>query len=131
MFWFLSKQKKKKERQLRQVDDIFRVAILMAMFILSLKYMPMYLWGSDILFDASLHITAAFFVLYVIWFFIDQTKEFRYPFYLFAILVLFVISIQRIAVDAHNDIGLLLGALISIISIGLVEREKLGNKIDF
>ncbi len=131
MFWFLSKQKKKKERQLRQVDDIFRVAILMAMFILSLKYMPMYLWGSDILFDASLHITAAFFVLYVIWFFIDQTKEFRYPFYLFAILVLFVISIQRIAVDAHNDVGLLLGALISIISIGLVEREKLGNKIDF
>lgn len=91
----------------------------------------MYLWGSDILFDASLHITAAFFVLYVIWFFIDQTKEFRYPFYLFAILVLFVISIQRIAVDAHNDVGLLLGALISIISIGLVEREKLGNKIDF
>lgn len=91
----------------------------------------MYIWGSDIRFDASLHLAFTFFILYIFWFFIDQSPELHFPFFLIAILVLFIISIQRLLVFAHSDIGLLLGLSISIFSIAVAERRELRGKVQF
>lgn len=103
----------------------------MGLFIIVAKAIPMYIWGRDILFDASLHLTFAFWILYILWFFVDQNKSIQFPFFLIAILVLFIISIQRILVHAHNDIGLLLGLIISLVSIGIVERKRIKGMFEF
>jgi len=91
----------------------------------------MYLFGKDILFDASLHIATAVWVLYIIWFFIDQNKNWRIPYLIFCFLVLTIISTQRILANAHDDIGLLLGLLIGLIAIGIAEYKTLKKKIKF
>ena len=103
----------------------------MAVGLLLFKFLPMEIWGSDILFDASMHITVASLVIYIIWFFIDQNENWHIPFYFFSALVLFVISVQRIIANAHNDIGLLLGLTISILSIAFAERKNLKGKLRF
>ncbi len=95
------------------------------------KFIPMKIWGSDILYDASFHIITASFVLYVLWFFVDQNRNWRSSYFLLCALVLFVISVQRIKVDAHNDIGLLGGVVVSLISVGVAERRNLKGKFRF
>lgn len=118
-------------RKKDQLGKILTSAIFMALGAFFLKILPMRVWGNNILFDASFHIIFFSFCLYVIWFFIDQNKSWRLPFFLFVILILFVVSIQRIIDNAHNDVGLLLGIIISIISIAIAERKNLKNKIVF
>ena len=103
----------------------------MSVGLLFFKFLPMAIWGVDIEFDASMHITTAFLGLYVLWFFVDQDKEFHTPFYAISVLVLSIISYQRIAVDAHNDIGLLLGVIVSLTSIYLVEHKVLNKHLKF
>lgn len=130
MFNFFTK-KKKKQRRREQVNKIFTCALVMLVGIALLKYIPMALWGDHIQFDASFHITATFFVLYVVWFFIDQNQQMHFPFFLLSILILYIVSIQRIAVDAHNDIGLLLGLILSLGAIAVAEQKNLEGKFDF
>lgn len=96
-----------------------------------LKFLPMSMIGSEILFDSSFHLITASFVLYVCWFFIDQNREWRMPFFLFAALVLSIISFQRIIANAHNDIGLLLGLLVSMLAIYFAEKKGLKGKLKF
>ena len=125
MAWHTSK---KQEEQIQRISIAFT---LMACGIFLLKYIPMYIWGTDILFDASLHIVSAFFVLYVLWFFVDQNPRMHFPFFLLSILILYIVAIQRIAVYAHNDVGLLLGLGIALLSIGYAERENLKGAFKF
>lgn len=103
----------------------------MALGLAIFKFIPMEIWGRDILFDASAHLTITSFVLYTIWFFIDQNKNWHTPFFVFCALVLSVIAFQRIEANAHNDVGLLLGLLVSIVSIGIAERNNLKRKFRF
>ena len=98
-------------REKLQLKKIILAALFVALGILILKFLPMIIWGKGILFDASLHIATACLALYIIWFFVDQNEEWHLPFFVFSALILFVISVQRIIADAHNDIGLLLGFL--------------------
>ena len=95
------------------------------------KWAPILIWGDEILFDASMHIIVASFVLYCLWFFIDQNENWHLPFYIFSAVFLFVISVQRILVDAHNDVGLLLGFIIAILSIAISEQKNLKGKFKF
>ena len=95
------------------------------------KFIPMRIWGSDILFDASFHLMTACFALYILWFFIDQDRGWKIPFFIFSALVLFIVSVQRILSNAHNDIGLLLGLIIALVSIGIAERGSLRGKFKF
>lgn len=99
--------------------------------LLLFKYLPMLIWGRDILFDASGHIAGAMFVLYVLWFFIDQNKRWRTPFFIFAAMVLMVISLQRIVDNAHNDIGLLLGLVLGLLAICASQWRAIKKKIQF
>lgn len=115
----------------KQLKKIIEAGILMFAGILIFKLLPMTLWGDNILFDASAHIIGACFAIYILWFWIDQNHSWRIPFYIFSALVLFIISVQRIIANAHNDIGLLLGFTIAILSIAFVEKENLKGKIKF
>ncbi|MCL4278827.1 MAG: hypothetical protein KJZ60_03965 [Ignavibacteriaceae bacterium] len=118
-------------KKIKQLNKIIITGVLMGCGLFLLKYLPMKIWGSNILFDASFHLTATFFVLYVLWFFVDQNKSWRVPYFIFSILTLFIVSVQRILDNAHNDIGLLLGLIISATSIYIAERKNLKGKFNF
>lgn len=95
------------------------------------KWVPMQIWGDNILFDASAHLTITIFLLYVLWFFVDQNKKFQIPFFLFCVLVLAIVSFQRIKDDAHNDVGLFGGLIISVSAIFYSQFDKFKKKLDF
>lgn len=114
-----------------QIKKIFISALIMFLGLILLKFIPMNVFGKNILFDASLHIVIACFVLYILYFFIDQNKSWKIPYFIFCFLILAIVSIQRIIVNAHNDIGLLIGLLISMIAIGIANYKQLKKKIKF
>lgn len=106
-------------------------ALLMAIGILIFKYLPMHIWGPAIEFDASLHVTVAVFVLYIAWYFVDQNPRWHTPFFVFAALVVAIVAAQRLLVDAHNDIGVLAGIVLSLVSIALSRWASVRKKIHF
>jgi hypothetical protein len=115
-------------------DNVHRLAIAAIIIVAGLfflKYIPMRVWGYGILFDASAHISLAMFVLYFVWFFIDQNKSWRIPFFVFSLVVLSIISLQRILIFAHNDIGLLLGFLLGAVAIGASQWDVIRKRIEF
>jgi|SRR3990167_174428 len=91
--------------------------VIMLVGLYLFKWYPMSKYGDNILYDASAHIVFGSFILYTLYFFIN--KSWRIPFFTFSFAVLSVISFQRISVNAHNDVGLLLGVIISIVSIAI------------
>lgn len=119
------------KRKLKQLGEIFLTGLIMAVGIFLLKFLPMKIFGKDILFDASLHITLACFFLYLFYFFVDQNKNLRIFYFFFAFMVLTVISVQRIIAGAHNDIGILAGIFISVLAIMIPRWKEIGKKIDF
>lgn len=108
--------KLRKEGQIKKIIFTF---VLMLIGLYSFKWYPMSVYGNDILFDASAHIVFSSFILYILYFSIEQNKNWRIPFFLFSFLVLMVISFQRIQENAHNNFGILLGLLIALISIAI------------
>ncbi len=105
-----------------KIKTLIYTAVLMAIGLFLFKFIPMKIYGKDILFDASMHITVAFFILYILFLFIKD-KSWRISYFVFALFILLVISIQRIISNKHNDIGLLIGIIISMISI-IIPRWK-------
>lgn len=118
-------------KQEEKIKKIIFTAILMAIGLFLLKYLPMEKFGEEILFDASGHLTIVIFFLYLTYFFIDQNKSWRTPYFIFSLSVITIVSLQRIIDNAHNDIGLLTGLLISGISIIIPYWKKIKNKIKF
>lgn len=118
-------------RPSNHVPHILIAGAVTAGGLLLFKYLPMSIWGRDILFDASGHIAGAIFVLYVLWFFIDQNKSWRTPFFIFAAMVLIVISLQRIIDNAHNDIGLMLGLALGLVAVGASQWKTVRKRLKF
>lgn len=118
-------------RPSNHAKEILIAGAVTAVGLLLFKYLPMRIWGRDILFDASGHIASAIFVLYVLWFFIDQNKQWRTPFFIFAAMVLIVISLQRLLDNAHNDIGLLLGLGLGVLAIGASQWTAIKKQLKF
>ena len=118
-------------RKQEQIKKIFLTFIFMLIGLFLFKWYPMLVYEENILFDSSAHIVFASFVLYILYFFIDQNKQWRIPFFIFSFFVLIVISFQRIYNNSHNDIGILIGFLISLISIAIPNWKIIKNKIDF
>lgn len=114
-----------------QIAALVRAGSVMVVGLLLFKLLPMQIFGDDITFDASAHITITMFCLYVLWFYIDQNKSWRLPFLIFGLAVLTIVSLQRIMVNAHNDIGLLGGLLLSLAAIGYSQKDRLKNKLKF
>lgn len=120
-----------KKRVIIQIKKILFTIILMSIGLFFFKFYPMSIYGKNILFDASMHIIITSLILYIIYLFIDQNKSWKIPYLILSFGIIIIISIQRIIVNAHNDIGILLGLLISIISIAIPNWSKLKNKIKF
>jgi hypothetical protein len=112
-------------------EALIKAGGVMVIGLILLKLIPMQLFGQDIKFDASAHITITMFLLYVIWFFIDQNKSWRTIFFIFSLVVISIVAIQRILVDAHNDVGLLGGLLLSLFSIIYSQKKYFSNKFKF
>jgi len=111
----------------RIVTSIFVAAVGLLLF----KLVPMVMWGTTIEFDASFHVTAVTLAMYVLWFFIDQNPKWRTPFFSIATAVVLVVAIQRLLVDAHSDIGILLALAVGVIAIGAAEWDSIRGKISF
>ena len=99
--------------------------------IVILKIIPMMVWGVGIEFDASLHVTTTIISLYVIWFFIDQNPRWRVPFFMVATGVVLIVAIQRLLVDAHSDIGVLLAIVLGLGAVMTAEWHDIRDKISF
>lgn len=120
-----------KKRFVEKLESLLIAGAIMIIGLLIFKFVPMSIFGKDILFDASMHLTAAIFALYVLWFFIDQNTRWRTPFFVFAFAVVTIVSVQRIIANAHNDVGLLAGFLISVIAIIVSKWRYFHNKFEF
>ncbi|OGD67542.1 hypothetical protein A3F08_00735 [Candidatus Berkelbacteria bacterium RIFCSPHIGHO2_12_FULL_36_9] len=116
---------------LRKIKQIAICGLVILIGLSLLKYLPMYIWGKNILFDASGHIATAVFILYILWFFIDQNEKWRLPYLIFSFLILAIIAMQRILDNAHNDLGLLLGLIIGLLGIIFSRWKYFKDKIDF
>jgi hypothetical protein len=119
------------EREKKQVRKLVYTACFMIIGLVLFKFLPMQIYGKDILFDASVHITTACFILYVIYFFIDQDKNWRIPYFIFCFMVLTIISLQRIISYNHDDVGLLLGLVISMIAIMIPRWGEIRKEVEF
>ena len=117
--------------EVKNINKILVAGIIVVAGLLLFKFIPMEIWGNDILFDASAHIAITMFILYIVWFFIDQNEKWRIPYFILSALVLTIIAINRILVDAHNYIGLLGGLLVGLLAIGIAEWNDIDDKIKF
>jgi len=102
--------------------------LLMILGLLIFKYLPMYFFGPDILFDASAHVIITSFILYFLYLLIEKNKDWRTQFFIFALAVLTVVSIERIVTHHHDFTGLSIGYLISILSIVIPRWKDLKKK---
>lgn len=119
------------KRRLSQVKKLLIVFILILVGLYLFKIQPMKSYGNDILFDASGHIAFTVFILYGLYFFIDQNKSWRIPYLIFSFAIITIISLQRIIDEAHNDVGLLMGLLISVFAIFIANWKELKRRIEF
>jgi hypothetical protein len=72
----------------KKLGALMRAGSIMVLGLLLFKLIPMQIFGEDIRFDASAHITITMFCLYVVWFYVDQNKSWRTPFFVFALVVI-------------------------------------------
>ena len=118
-------------RKIVQIKKLIIAALVIIVGLILFKFIPMSVFGKDILWDASSHISITILVLYTLWFFIDQNKSWRVPYFIFAFAVLAVISVHRMMVNAHNDIGLLAGLVLGVLAIFIAELNNLKGKLRF
>jgi len=111
--------------------SIIKTGIIMFLGLLLFKFLPQQIFGKEILFDASFHLTIAILILYTLWYFIDQNAKWRMPYIIFSIIVITLVSMQRMLSNEHNDIGLLIALLISFISIIIPRWDYFKGKFNF
>jgi hypothetical protein len=120
----------------QQLKWILFTTILMAIGLVLFKYIPMYInylrFGtSDILYDASSHIVWTSWGLYVVWFFIDQKKSWRIPYFIFSGVVLVIMGIERIIVKAHNEVGIMMGLAVAFFAIVIPRWKEFRRGLKF
>lgn len=115
----------------QQFSWIFWTTIIMIIGLILFKYIPMYIYGKYILFDASSHVIWTSWGLYVIWFFVDQKKSWRIPYFIFAAALLIIMGIQRIIAGEHNEVGVMLGFAIAGIAIILPRWKEFRRGVRF
>jgi hypothetical protein len=84
-----------------------------------------------IFFMMHLHIVWTSWGLYVLWFFVDQKKSWRIPYFIFAAGVLIIMGVQRIIAGAHNEIGVVLGLAIAGLAIILPRWNEFEKGVRF
>jgi len=115
----------------KQIQWICLTFILNSIGLLIFKYIPMYLYGKNILFDASSHIAWTGFGLYFLWFFIDQNKNWRIPYFILSAIILIFMAIQRVIASQHNEIGIILGFFVIGLAIIIPRFKEFKMKLKF
>jgi hypothetical protein len=115
----------------QQLEWIFWTTFIIIIGMILFKYIPMHLYGEDILYDASNHVVWTCWGLYVAWFFIDQKKSWRIPYFIIAGGIVIVMSIQRIYAQQHNEIGVMLALVIAAIAIIIPRWKEFEKEIKF
>lgn len=115
----------------QQLIWIAYTTLLMIVGLALFKYIPMYLLDNNILYDASYHVVFIILALYILWFFIDQKKSWRIPYFIFAGALIIIVSIQRIIVNEHNEVGIILALLIGFVSIVIPRWKEFKGGIKF
>ncbi len=119
------------KRVKKQIKWIFITGCIMGLGLLLFKYLPMKIYGNNILFDASAHIVFACFILYILWFFVDQNKNLRIIYLIFSFAVIIAIIVQRIVVQKHDEFGIIIGLIISALGIAIPRIKELKRAINF
>lgn len=128
--------KKQKEDRMKfhtkqQLIWIAYTTVLMIVGLALFKYLPMYLFDSNILYDASYHVLFTILLLYILWFFIDQKKSWRIPYFIFSGALIIIVSLQRIIAQEHNEVGIILALLIGAISIVIPRWKEFMGGVKF
>ena len=105
----------------KKLKELIIPAILIALGLLIFKYLPMDIFGENILFDASAHMAWISFMLYSIYIFIKD-KSFQIPYIVLSTIILILVGIQRIVSYHHNYFGVSFGLAISIASIYISKK---------
>jgi len=114
-----------------KIRRIILATLVSVVGIVFFKLLPMMIWGDMIKYDVSFHIIVTILVLYVLWFFIDQNPTWRVPFFMVSSVIIIVVAVQRLLVDAHNDIGILFTFVISIVALSSAEWRDIKDKLSF
>jgi hypothetical protein len=114
-----------------QLVWILWTTIIICIGLILFKYIPMYLYGEEILYDASSHVIWTSWGLYVLWFFVDQKKSWRIPYFIFAGGILIIMSIQRIIANEHNEVGVIVGLAIAGIAIVAPRWKEFRKEVNF
>ena len=112
----------------QKLKSLLIYIIIVVVGLILFKYLPMSIYGKEILFDASQHLVITLSILYIIWNFIEKNKDWRIPYFFILTSVITIVSIQRIESNAHSDIGLLIGLLVVLISIVISRWEDFRGK---
>ena len=120
-----------KNPRIQKIKNIIFTGLIMILGLILLKYIPMYIWGKNILFDASAHLTITIFIIYVGYLFIEKSKRLKKYYIPLSMSAITIVAIDRIITNNHNYIGLLLGLFISLLAIYLTNHKKLNGEIKF
>jgi hypothetical protein len=115
----------------QQMIWIMWTTVIMGIGLILFKYIPMQIYGENILFDASSHIIWTSWGLYVVWFFIDQKKSWRVPYFSLCAVILIIMGIQRIIAGEHNEVGIMLGLAIAGLAIAIPRWKEFKEGIKF
>ncbi len=131
-----TKERKKENQRLalhtkQQLIWIAYTTVLMIVGLALFKYLPMYLFDSNILYDASYHVLFTILLLYILLFFIDQKKSWRIPYFIFSGALIIIVSLQRIIAQEHNEVGIILALLIGAISIVIPRWKEFMGGVKF
>jgi hypothetical protein len=101
----------------KKIIWVLWTTLIMIIGLFLFKYIPMYLYGENILFDASSHVAWTTWGLYVLWLLVSPKRFWKVFYLLISAVLIVVMAIQRINIGAHNLIGVVLGFVITIIAI--------------
>jgi len=111
---------------------LFICFFVMVVGLLVFKYIPESYYGTWIRFDASFHVTAAIFILYALWYVIDQNAaRWRHTYIIASAVLVGVVAVERIVVGAHNTVGIFLALGISLGAIIISRWPFFKKKLDF
>ena len=120
-----------KQKTKNQLRWIFKTMILIGIGMVLFKYVPMHIYGKDILFDASSHMAWTSWGLYVGWFFIDQNKSWRSPYLILSALILIIMGVQRIISHQHDEVGVILGLVVAFFAITIPRWSEFKKRLKF
>jgi hypothetical protein len=125
------KKEKTENHVKKKIRWIILTTVIMIFGLILFKYIPMYIYGNNILYDASSHIIWTSWGLYVLWLLISPKRFWKAIYFIIAGAVIVIMAIQRINVGAHNILGVVLGLAIAAIAIEIPRWNEFSGGVKF